>query len=319
MKQTAKFQVSLLWQGDKGTGRAQFSYFPVSSLALDGYGVWFALTSSYELWLCNAQHDELIYINMHAKQYDVFQNPLSPSFRLVGGFGQNGHLVVLATYSRRKQLPLVATLGRGAEVLSALELKTDVPLPPPVWFRPFQESYLCFHRGFDLKGLVVKGQLLQYSATTGALVRTVDDVSGVAIGSENNLYYLCDECSANVRMLPMVYPKMLEPNRWLLLGCDRRGHSYWYTETRRGRWRESHVACADSHGAILWESPLTGSKGILAEVDSHLQVHLGWGGEWIEVLPAGDILVFAWSGSKKVRGGVGIYRVNWTESSSSNQ
>lgn len=316
MGKTAKFQVSLLWQGDKGTGHDRFSYFPAASPALDGYGMWFAPTSNHEIWLCNSQHDGLIYVNTSTKQYKIFQNPLSPSFRLVGGFGQNGHLVVLATYSRRRQLPLVATLGRRAEVLSILELETDVPLPPPVWFRPFQESYLCFHRGFDLRGVVVKGQLLQYSVSTGALMRTVDDVSGVAIGCENKVYYLCDNCPVGTGMVPLSYPKTLEANRWLLLGCDRRGHVYWYTETRRDRWRESHIACANPHGAILWEAPLTGSKGILAEVDTQLQVRLGWGCEWIEVLPEGDILVFAWSGSEKVRGGVGLYRVRWTGTAS---
>lgn len=311
MKLTTRFQVSILWQGDKGKELSQFPYFPLAPASFDGYGVWFAKTNAHELWLCNAQHDGLIYVNLQTNQHKVLKNPLAPSFRLVGGFGQGEQLVVLATYSRRKQIPLVATLGRGAEVLSALELKTDVPLPPPVWFRPFQESYLCFHRGFDLKGLVVKGQLLQYSATTGALMRTVDDVSGVALGGENKAYYLCDNCPIVAGMVPLSYPKMLESDRWLLLGCDRRGHSYWYTETRRGRWRESSIACANPHGVTLWEAPLTGSKGIFAEIDSHLQVRLGWGCEWIEVSPEGDILVFAWSGSEKVRGGVGLYQVRW--------
>ncbi|MCX7993845.1 MAG: hypothetical protein N2651_09275 [Fimbriimonadales bacterium] len=62
---------------------------------------------------------------------------------------------------------------------------------------------------------------------------------------------------------------------------------------------------------MLWQTPLTGSEGVLEKVDPQLRVRLGWGCEWLEVSADGSIVMFAWSGSEKVQKGVGVYQVRW--------
>lgn len=229
---------------------------------------------------------------------------------MCGGCSSGKDLAVLVKAAQAKEPSRIVLLTRDLRRLHSLSLEEEVPLPPPVWlqFLPSEKSWLCAHRGFLLNGAVGESVLLQYCARTGKRLQTVGNVAGVAF-SQSAGVYVSGRVDAPQGMVRVSPPEGFDPQRWLLVGVDAKRRLYWCSVERAGRWTVTSLACADSGGQVLWQSPLTGAEGILASVDRHAQVCLGWGCEWLEVSPEGHILVFAWSGSEKVRGGVGVYRV----------
>jgi hypothetical protein len=313
MAQSIQFHVETLWQGDKGTEPHQFEYRPARSLFVDGYGVWFTTTVKGDLWISNPLHHYLIRVNLRTNQTMGFHNPLAPTFHIVGGcptVRQSGHLAVLMVAA--KQPSQVVQLDRDAKVRSVFSLAEDIPFVPPIWFRlvPSRGSYLCSHRHFQLNGLVGESQLREYSMRTGECIQTIEGVTGVALGQDGTVY-VSGKGSVGGGIVRVEPPRGLDSQRWLLIGVDSLGRLYWYGQEVERRRKVSRIACGDGCGRLLWEVPLTGSKGLLASVDPDLQIWLGWGCEWIEVSSAGHIEVFAWSDSDKERFGVGVYRVRW--------
>lgn len=313
MARLVRFSVETLWQGDKGTNPQEFEYYPARSLFTDGSGVWFSITPRNDLWISNALHHRLFRVNLSTGRVKMFPNPLAPDFHPEGGCpvaGQLGHLAVLMIAA--KQPSQIVHLDREAKICSAFSLAEIVPFIPPVWFRavPSRGSYLCSHRHFQLRGLVGEGQLREYSMRTGELIQTITGVTGTALGWDGTIY-LSGRVPTTRGVICMEPPKGLDAERWLLIGVDNRKRFYWYMQEPAGRWTVSWIACGEQNGQLLWKAPLTGPEGVLASVDTHLQIRLGWGCEWIEVSRSGDIEVFAWSGSERVRKGVGVYRLRW--------
>jgi hypothetical protein len=312
MTYSVRFQVATLWRGDKGTKPHQFEYPPARSPFLDGYGVWFTTTANKELWIANVMHHSILRVHLRTKQSKWFQNPFASAFYPVGGCpatsGQSQDLIILLTASKRPAQ--VAHLSREMKVLSVLPLEGEVPFVPPTWIRvaPLRGSYLCSHRHFKLNGLVSEGQLNEYSMRTGERVQIVEGVTGAAIG-QDGVVYVSGGATGGRGVEPVNPPRGLDPQRWLLVGVDSLQRLYWYSQVRDGRQYVSRLACGDKSGQLFWEVALTGSKGVLATIDPNLQIRLGWGCEWIEVNPSGQVEIFAWSDSSKVQSGVGVYRI----------
>jgi hypothetical protein len=304
------FQVKTLWHGDKDNAACPFDYAPLPPRGLDGYGLWFATAEDNTLWIVNTNHHCLI--RVRSRKGETLKNPLAPTYRMVGGCSHNGGLATLMSHTQSKQPDMVVKLCSKGQPLSTLTLEEAVELAPPVWlrFHPVRKSWLCTHRGFQLRGGVYPTTLFEYSAQTGKRLRTIENLTGVALSSSGMLY-LSGDVVASEGVVPVKPPRGTDSKQWLLVGVDAQERLYWYFQERSGRWHISRLACSDPHGRSVWEKPLTGTEGILGTVDPHLQVRLGWGCEWLEVLADGSIVVFAWSASEKVREGVGVYQVSW--------
>jgi hypothetical protein len=305
-----RFEVKTLWQGDKDNATCPFDYTPLPPRGLDGYGVWFATAGDDTLWIVNANRHCLI--RARSRKFETLKNPLAPTYRMVGGCFHDGNLTVLMSHPRSKQPDKIVKLSPTGQPLSTLTPEEAVELAPPVWlrFHPARKSWLCTHYGFHLRGGVYPTTLFEYSAQTGKRVRAIENLTGVALSSSGVLY-LSGDVVASEGIVPVKPPSGMDSEQWLLVGIDAQNRLYWYSQERSGRWHISRLACSDPCGRLLWERPLTGAGGVLGTVDPHLQVRLGWGCEWLEVLADGSIVVFAWSASEKVREGVGVYQVSW--------
>lgn len=305
-----RFEVKTLWQGDKGKTPCPFEYTPIAPRGLDGYGVWFVHAEDSTLWVANANHHCLIHT--YGRTEKTLKNPFAPEFRMAGGCFHAGALTVLMRRARGRQPDKIVRLSSSGRWSSVLTLSESVEVASPTWFRfyPARNSWLCTFPNIMFDGTVSRVNLFEYSSQTGERLRVIENITGVALTPSGRLY-VSGVGAAPSDAVPVAPPSELDSSRWLLVGADRWERLYWYSQERAGRWNVSHLACSDSQRRILWQSPLTGDQGILAVIDPRLQVRLGWGCEWLEVSASGAVEVFAWSGSEKVNGGVGVYQVRW--------
>ncbi len=153
-------------------------------------------------------------------------------------------------------------------------------------------------------------QLCEYDLE-GRLVHEWTGVKGATVDEEGTLWvHGSPQPSRGVRVHRP--PSDLDPVRLTLLGRDRHGRWYWERSAPRTfehrAYYTNRIACESAEGRLLWQIELDGPQGVLAKEEPYWHASGSTGG-WIEVEPEGTLLAFCVSRSRKMEGGVGLYRV----------
>jgi|FaiFalDrversion2_1042247.scaffolds.fasta_scaffold05255_2 hypothetical protein len=310
MIQSPRVRTTVIWLGDKGRLPHQIEAPPVT-YKLDGSGHAFTRLSESIIFLTNERR--ILRIDTLNKRITVCPMVAPERSSFVGITNTGDTLYALLDGEGSTQMVVLDQAGRLIEQFPIGEPTEQGTLRvkkiPPVWVVVSPaKTILTFSFAHDIEDNPYPFVLCEFYLT-GTLKQKWEGITGVAIDKKGTLYVsgLPERVAGLQTVLP---PRKLDQKSWRLVGIDKRKRLYWH---RNDRFNDESIttgwiACSTADGTLQWQIKLSGTDGVLARHDSHLEVYLGFGGGWIEVSWEGAIYVLA-DNRKKIQGGVGIYKI----------
>ena len=300
--QRTTLKAELIWTAKSDLTRSQVGF--------DGHGRSFHLNTQ-TVYLCDGDANTLHILSLRDRSHKRLRAPFGRERYPAGVYGKNGTLYFLLRDLEPKSATTLLECDPNLKPKRKLRFFETFYCLPPVWLHVSNngKSIYTGHRGFyEGQGGVRRSsvRLAEYTMKEGTLVWALRDIEGYAYDEEQDMFWVAGCPASQPKMREISCPKELKnlDSRnlsWILIGLDRNGNFYWYRDAVDLRFRgevleletSSEIACTRSSGQVVWVYSLTGERGLLSAIEPSVQLTLGWGGDWIEVVPSGEIYVLA--------------------------